>query len=159
MSKTMRNSGLDSFDAKILSILQADGRITNHELGERVGLSSSSCHRRVKALEEEGVIDGYRAIVKEEAVGLTLSVFVQITLKNQNTDILDVFEKAVCGHKEIMECYLMSGQFDYLLRVVARNSKDYERIHNHVLTRLPGVDRVVTSFAIRNVSKRTDLPL
>lgn len=149
----------DKFDTAILEILQEDGQCSFSDLGDRVGLSPSACHKRVKELWRQGVITQQVALVDEREVGLETSVFVQATLKNQQQATLNAFEKAVTLHREIMECYLMAGLSDYLLRILCRDGADYERIHNEILTRLPGVDRVITNFAIRKVFRRTAVPL
>jgi DNA-binding Lrp family transcriptional regulator len=155
----MSYAKIDKFDKAILGQLQADSRLTFSEVGERVGLSASACHKRVKAMEEAGLIAGYVAIVAEEQARLRTSVFVQISLASQKQDVLEAFERAVSGHEEIMECFLMAGLSDYLLRVLCRDGEDYERIHNTILVRLPGVERVVSNFAIRKVLRRTAVPL
>lgn len=150
---------MDEFDTKILTQLQQDAQMPFALLGERVGLSPSACHKRVKQMQGSGLIAGQVAIVDEQRVGLKTSVFVQATLKNQQEETLAAFEKAVATHREIMECYLMSGLSDYLLRILCRDGTDYERIHHQILTRLPGVERVMTNFAIRKVLRRTAVPL
>ncbi|MEX6633829.1 Lrp/AsnC family transcriptional regulator [Hyphococcus lacteus] len=150
---------MDKFDAAILKILQEDGQTPFSELGERVGLSPSACHKRVKELWRTGMIAQQVVILDEAKAGLETSVFVQATLKNQQEATLTAFEKAVKHHREIMECYLMAGLSDYLLRILCRDGADYERIHADILTRLPGVDRVITNFAIRKVFRRTAVPL
>jgi len=150
---------LDNVDISILTELQDDGRLTNAELAERVGLSASACHRRVKTLENSGVVDRYVAILSEEALGRGITVYVQVTLDNQKRDTLQVFEDAVRDVPEVMECYLMSGEADYLVRVLVRDANDYERVHREVLSSLPGVARLVSSFTIRRVFSRTNLPV
>ncbi len=150
---------IDDFDRAILKILQANGQTSFSELGERVGLSPSACHKRVADLRETGVITQTVTLIDERLAGLETSVFVQATLKNQQQATLKAFEKAVGRHDEIMECYLMAGLSDYLLRILCRDGAHYERIHNDILTRLPGVDRVVTNFSIRKVLRRTAVPL
>ena len=150
---------LDDFDRAILKILQADGQTSFSELGERVGLSPSACHKRVADLRASGVITQTVTLLDERLAGLETSVFVQATLKNQQRATLETFEKAVARHDEIMECYLMAGLSDYLLRILCRDGAHYERIHNDILTQLPGVDRVVTNFSIRKVLRRTAVPL
>lgn len=150
---------LDTTDHAILHELQADGRISNVQLAERVHLSESACLRRVRLLEESGVIDRFTMIVNQAAVGLPGNVFAEITLTSQKQEDLDRFEEAVRAVPEIMECYLITGEYDYLLRVVARDTVDYERIHHQHLTHLPGVARVKTSFTLRTVAKKTELPL
>ena len=150
---------MDKFDTAILEILQEDSQCPFNELGERVGLSPSACHKRVKDMRRAGVITQQVALVDERKAGLETSVYVQATLKNQQQSTLDAFEKAVGLHREIMECYLMAGLSDYLLRILCRDGADYERIHTEILTRLPGVDRVISNFAIRKVLRRTAIPL
>lgn len=151
--------GMDNFDRAILEVLQNNGQTPFTDLGEQVGLSPSACHKRVKALWDEQLISQQVAIIDEAKAGLKTSVFVQATLKNQQQATLNAFEKAVSRHREIMECYLMAGLSDYLMRILCRDGDDYERIHTEVLTRLPGVDRVTTNFAIRKVLRRTAVPL
>jgi Lrp/AsnC family leucine-responsive transcriptional regulator len=152
--------GLDETDRKILRILQGDGRMTNSALAERVHLSESACLRRVRRLETEGVIDGYVMLVNQDAIGRSSNIFVEITLTSQSEDCLDAFEAAVRDCPEVMACYLMSGDADYFLHVVAADTADYERIHRSYLARFPNVARIRTSFALRAVSKKTayDLP-
>jgi Lrp/AsnC family leucine-responsive transcriptional regulator len=150
---------LDATDRAILAALQADGRMTNAQLAERVHLSESACLRRVRLLEEGGVIDRYTMLVDPVAVGIPGNVFAEITLVSQQQQDLDRFEAAVREVPEVMECYLVTGEYDYLLRVVARDTVDYERIHHQYLTKLPGVARVKSSFTLRTVAKKTALPL
>lgn len=150
---------LDNVDVAILTELQEQGRLTNSELAERAGLSASACHRRVKTLENSGVIDRYVAILSEKALGRGMNVYVQVTLDNQKRDTLTGFETAVEGVPEVMECYLMSGDADYLIRVLVRDANDYERVHREVLSGLPGVARLVSSFTIRRVFSRTTMPV
>jgi len=150
---------LDRIDRAILAELQRNGRLSNRELAERVHLSESACLRRVRALEEAGVIDRYAALVNQAKVGLPGNVFVSITLNRQEQADLAAFEAAVQGVPEVMECYLMTGQQDYLLRVVVSDPADFERLHSQHLTRLPGVARVQSSFALRLVRKGSGLPL
>jgi Lrp/AsnC family leucine-responsive transcriptional regulator len=150
---------LDSVDVSILTELQDNGRLTNAELAERVGLSPSACHRRVKTLEGSGIVDRYVAILSEAALGRGITVYVTVTLDNQKHDTLQHFEAAVQAVPEVMECYLMSGEADYLVRVLVRDANDYERIHREVLSSLPGVARLMSSFAIRRVFSRTNLPV
>ena len=150
---------LDRTDQALIAELQRDGRLTNRELAERVHLSESACLRRVRALEEAGVIDRYAALVNQSKVGLPGNVFVSITLNRQEQADLRAFEEAVRRVPEVMECYLMTGQQDYLLRVVVSDPADFERLHSQHLTRLPGVARVQSSFALRTVRKSTELPM
>lgn len=148
----------DKIDIAILDAVQRDGRLSNVDLAERVGLSESACLRRVKNLESRGVITHYAAHLDEQTVGLPGTVFVRVSLESQREEQLLNFEESVRHVPEVMECYLMSGDVDYIVRVVVRDAPDYERVH-HILTNLPGVDRVHSSFALRNVLRRTRLPL
>tara|TARA_Y100000590_G_scaffold422965_1_gene528255 strand:- start:571 stop:1026 length:456 start_codon:yes stop_codon:yes gene_type:complete len=150
---------MDYFDKKLLSILQTNGRISNVELSDAVNLSESACLRRVKSLEERGFIDKYVALLDQKKAGLTDTVFVHIVLKREEKSELLAFEEAVKKIPEILECYLMTGEFDYLLHLVVANMADFERLHNESLTQLPGVSRVNSSFAIRTVQKTTALPI
>ena len=150
---------LDRIDRAILAELQRNGRLSNRELAEHVHLSESACLRRVRTLEEAGVIDRYAALVNQAKVGLPGNVFVSITLNRQEQADLAAFEAAVQGVPEVMECYLMTGQQDYLLRVVVSDPADFERLHSQHLTRLPGVARVQSSFALRIVRRGSELPL
>lgn len=150
---------LDRIDRQILMLLQADGRISNADVAERVHLSPSACLRRVKRLEDEGLIEGYRMLVSQQAIGKPTNVFVEISLKNQNDGMLDAFERAVAQCPEIMECYLMAGDADYVVRVIAADVADFERIHRTYLSRLPGVARLRSSFALRTICRKTALPL
>jgi len=149
----------DRHDRAILRELQRDGRISNVELAGHVQLSESACLRRVRALETAGYIEGYCALVNPARAGLPGTVFVNITLQRQDQADLAAFERAIGDVPEVMECYLMTGEFDYLLRIVVADTADFERIHNQRLTRLPGVARVHSSFALRTVCKRSALPL
>lgn len=150
---------VDKYDKLILDALQKEGRISNVQLAEKVSLSESACLRRVRALEEAGVIDRYAALVSQPRVGLPGNVFVHIGLQREEESELTAFEAAVKNIPEVMECYLMTGEFDYLLRVVVSDMADFERLHRDALTRLPGVARVNSSVTIRTVQKKTELPL
>ena len=150
---------LDRYDRLILKALQRDGRISNVQLASQVNLSESACLWRVRALEDAGFIDRYAALLNQNRAGLPGNVFVQIGLHREVESDLSAFEDAVREIPEIMECYLMSGEFDYLIRVVVADMADFERIHKETLTRLPGVARVNSSFAIRTVRRKTELPL
>ena len=149
----------DKTDYAILRQLQSDGRLSNVQLAERVNLSESACLRRVRLLDEAGVIERYVMLLNQAALGLPGNVFVEIALQRQQRQALDEFERAVVNVPEVMECYLMSGEYDYLLRVVVADAADYERIHHEHLTRLPGVDRVHSSFGLRVVTRKTELPV
>lgn len=150
---------LDRYDKSILEALQQDGRMSNVQLAGRVNLSESACLRRVRALEDAGIIDRYAALVSQPKVGLSGNVFVHIGLQREEESELAAFEDAIRNIPEVMECYLMTGEFDYLLRVVVSDMADFERLHRDALTRLPGVARVNSSVAIRTVRKKTELPL
>jgi DNA-binding Lrp family transcriptional regulator len=150
---------LDKFDRSILKTLQRNGRTANSVLAQQVNLSESACLRRVRTLEESGLIEGYVALINQEHAGCPVNVFVNITLERQDQTDLHAFEEAVRKIPEVMECYLMTGDYDYLLRVVASDTADFERIHSKVLTRLPGVARVHSSFALRPVQKSRELPI
>lgn len=157
--KVVSAVALDDIDRKMLRALQTDGRMTNADLARTVNLSESACLRRLRALETEHVISRYAAVVNERAVGLPISVFVTVTLSSQAESVLTAFETAVATAPEVVECYLMTGSSDYLLRLVVRDVDDLERIHARELTRLPGVTRVSSSIAMRTVVKRVALPV
>lgn len=150
---------LDRYDRLILQSLQREGRITNSQLAARANLSESACLRRVRALESAGLIEGYAAVLNEQKAGLGVNVFVSITLERQEQADLAAFEQAVRRVPEVMECYLMSGEYDYLLRVVVTDTADFERVHSRHLTSLPHVARVHSSFALRTVQKSRELPV
>ncbi|GAB4390253.1 MAG: Lrp/AsnC family transcriptional regulator [Albidovulum sp.] len=140
-------------------MLQRNGRITNAELSERVNLSPSACHRRVQRLEEEGFIAGYVALVNARRVDRPTTVFVEITLSGQADEILEAFERAVRLVPDILECHLMAGSADYLLKVIARDTEDFARIHRQHLARLPGIAQMHSSFALRTVRQTTAIPV
>lgn len=142
---------MDGIDRKILDLLAQDSRLTGEQLGERVGLSPSAAHRRVKALEESGVILGYRARLSAAARGNPSTVFVQVTLTDQRQATMLAFESAMANTPQIVEAYLMSGQSDYLIKVLVREQDSYERIHREILSALPGVQRLVSQFTIRTL--------
>jgi len=150
---------IDRYDRSILEALQRDGRISNKQLAGQVNLSESACLRRVRTLEDSGMIERYVAMVSQSKAGLPGDVLVHIGLHREEQSELAAFEAAVRDIPEVMECYLMTGEFDYLLRVVVRDMADFERLHKDALTRLPGVARVNSSVAIRTVLKKTELPL
>jgi DNA-binding Lrp family transcriptional regulator len=150
----MKQQDLDALDRAILSALLEDGRLSQVELAERIPLSPTAIARRLRALEEAGVIEGYQARVSRQAVGLTMTVIVQISLKTQNEDLLEAFEKAVVRAPSVVSCHLMSGDDDYVVTVMARDLADFERIHKEQLSRLPGVARMKSSFVLRDVTSR-----
>jgi DNA-binding Lrp family transcriptional regulator len=144
---------MDDLDRAIIRHLRQDGRMPNAALAEAVGLSPSACLRRLRLLERNGTIRGYTVVVDDPAPRETVVVIVQITLERQTDDHLRRFEDAVRKCPEVRECYLMTGIADYLLRVEARDAADYERIHKEALSRMPGVARIQSSFAIRTVTR------
>ena len=154
----MPDAILDAIDRDILASLQAEGRMTNQQLSEKVGLSPSPCLRRVRALEEKGVIAGYVALVNPDPIGLSVSAFVRIRLDQQDDAHLASFEAAVASFPEVMECYLMTGEADYQLRVLVGTLSDFEDFLRHKLTKIKGVSQVTTSFALRPIVYRTALP-
>nr|WP_272874819.1 Lrp/AsnC family transcriptional regulator [Roseomonas marmotae] len=147
----MYSPALDGIDRKILRLLRANGRMSNADLAEAVGLSPSACLRRHRHLESSGIIRGYTAIIEDPAPQARTVVIVQITLEKQTEDAFNRFEAAVRQCPEVCECYLMTGASDYQLRVEARDAADYERIHKEQLSRMPGVARIQSAFAIRTV--------
>ena len=150
---------LDARDLKMLRILQCDGRVTNADLAERVNLSPSACHRRLRQLEASGVIGAYVALLNPRAVGRAAIVFVEITLNSQADEVLEAFEAAVGEIPAVLECHLMAGSADYMLKVSARDTDDFALIHRRHLARLPGVAQMHSSFSLRTVSNTTALPL
>ena len=155
----MKFEELDKQDKIILSLLQQSGNMALADVAAKAGLSASSCHRRIKLLEEQGVIQGYAANLNRKSLGLANEFFVEVTLNAQSEEVLEKFEKAVARVPEILECHLMSGQFDYLLRVIAKDAEDYERIHRTRLARLPGLQRIQSSLALRTVKDWSGYPL
>ncbi|MBQ0805787.1 Lrp/AsnC family transcriptional regulator [uncultured Sulfitobacter sp.] len=150
---------LDDIDRRILTALQRKGRMSNSDLSEQVHLSPSACHRRVQQLETEGYIQGYVALLNARKMGVPTTVFVEITLQGQADEVLDSFEKAVSLIPAVLECHLMAGSADYLLKVVAEDTEDFARIHRQFLARLPGVGQMQSSFALRTVRNTTALPV
>ena len=146
---------IDALDKAILAALVDDGRRTQVDLAERVPLSPTAIARRIRALEDAGVIEGYQAKVSRKALGLTMTVVVQISLKSQNEELLAAFEKAAAAAPSVVACQLMSGDDEYLITVLARDLSDYERIHKEELSRLPGVVRLKSSFALREIASRS----
>ncbi len=155
----MKFEELDKSDKIILKILQDKGQTPIAELAEKAGLSPSACHRRVAILEKHGMIEGYAAQLNRRKLGFVNEFFVEVSLIAQSEQTLEKFEAAVQRVPEILECHLMSGQFDYLLRVIARDAEDYEMIHRQKLTRLPGVQRIQSSLALREVKPWSGLPI
>lgn len=154
----MPKQELDRLDQRILEILQTDARTTNADLAEAVGLSPSPCLRRVRSLEAAGVISQYVTLVKADSIGLPVTVFATVTLDRQIESNLETFENAVLERPEVMEAYLMSGEYDYLLRIVVPDLASYERFLMDHLTKISGVAGIKSSFAIRQVQYKTALP-
>jgi DNA-binding Lrp family transcriptional regulator len=142
---------LDDLDAAILRCLEQHGRATNYEVGEAVGLSASAASRRIQALEVMGAIRGYHAQIDDRLLGKRTTVFIRVTLERQSAAVLGAFEEAIRKCKGITSCHLMAGQYDYMLVVRVADIDDYGRLHQNELSRLPGVTRLETSFALRNV--------
>jgi Lrp/AsnC family transcriptional regulator, leucine-responsive regulatory protein len=153
------NMPLDRVDRRLLEILQREGRLSNAALAERVHLSPSPCLRRVKALEEDGVIDGYRAVLEREAVGLGLTVFVEIKVEGHSDRLAEEIEAAVNAMPEVVACHIVSGAADFLLEVVVPDLRAYERLLLGSLLKLPAVVDVRSNFAIRTVKAPGPLPL
>lgn len=150
---------IDATDARILTVLQRRGRISNADLSEEVNLSPSACHRRVQRLEQAGIIRDYVALLDPRKLGRPTTVFVEITLSGQADEVLDAFERGVSRIPDVLECHLMAGTADYLLKVIARDTEDFARIHRRYLARLPGVAQMHSSFALRTVRQTTALPV
>ena len=150
---------LDETDLRILRAVQKDGRMSNADLSEVVNLSQSACHRRVQRLESEGYIDGYVALLNSRKMGRRTTIFVEITLNGQADEVLDAFERAVLRVPEVLECHLMAGNADYLLKVVAADAEDFAQIHRRYLAKLPGVQTIQSSFSLRNVQQTTALAI
>ena len=155
----MPHIAIDTLDRAILRELMRNGRLTNADLAERIHLSPSACLRRVKLMEEAGLISGYVMMLDPVRAGLPGVAFVLVTLDQQGRAALDRFEGAVARFPEILECYLLAGSADYMVRVTYRNSADFERIHTDILTQLPGVSRLQSTLVLRTVKKITDLPI
>ena len=144
---------LDATDHRIIELLQSDGRMSNAQLAERIHRSESACHRRVRRLENAGVIEGYTTLINQAAIGTPANIFVEITLANLGEETLNAFEEAVRACDEVISCFFMTGDSDYLLQIAAADTEDYERIYRTHLSRFPGIARIRSSFAIRVVSK------
>jgi Lrp/AsnC family leucine-responsive transcriptional regulator len=149
----------DAIDIKIIAAVQNDGRISTYDLAEKVGLSPSPCARRLRLLEEAGIIKGYTAIIDQTKVGLPISAFASIKLDRQREENLDRFARAVASWPEVADCYLMTGQRDYLMRIVVPDLPAYEEFLKSKLTRLEGVASIETSFALGQVKRSETLPL
>jgi DNA-binding Lrp family transcriptional regulator len=150
---------LDRIDRRILMALQRNARIANQELADQVGISASACWRRVRQLESDGVIQRYAAVLDPVRLGLPVSILINVSLEKQGEKALQVFESAVAAWPEVMECYLMTGDADYLLRVVVADLAAYEQFLMRKLTRVPGIASIRSSFALRAVRHRSELPI
>jgi Lrp/AsnC family leucine-responsive transcriptional regulator len=155
----MPNYPLDKIDLAILDQLQTSGRMTNQELADLVGLSPSPCLRRIRQLENQGVITGYGALIDPDKIGLSVMAFVRVRLHQQNDKGITVFESAVMTFPEVMECYLMSGEADYNLRVLVGSLYEFEEFLREKLTKIESVSEVKSSFALRHVVYKTAIPL
>ena len=149
---------MDSKDRQILRALQSDGRLTNQDLSDQVNLSPSPCLRRVRNLEEQGVIQGYTAVVDQKAWGLPVTVFIRITLERHSDEAVEAFERAITDMSQVMDCWMMTGRADYLLRVIAADLDDYERFVRRDLHRAHGIASIDTSFAYGRVKHAQVLP-
>lgn len=152
-------SHIDATDRKLLLALQRDSHRSVQELGQDVGLSPSACHRRIRALEKQGYILAYRAWLNAEQLGFSMQFFIEVSLAHQSEESFVAFEDAVRHVPEVLECHLMAGSFDYILRVVVRDHADFERLHRRLIAKLPGVAQVHSNMSIRTVKTRTGLPL
>ena len=150
-SRVAQPEGLDELDTAILRYLERNGRATNFDVGEAVGLSASAASRRIQALEVSGLIRGYRAVVDDRLLGKHITVYIRVTLERQSASVLSAFEAAVRRCHDIVSCHLMAGQYDYMLVARVGGIDDYGRLHQVELSRLPGVTRLETSFALRDV--------
>ena len=153
----MRTMALDRIDIAILDTLQKHGRISNAALAEKVGLSQSACSRRLDNLEQSGVISGYHARLSNAALGHKMTAIVHISLSGQFEKSLSEFEAAIRRCPNVLSCHLMSGEYDYILRIAARDLEDYERIHKEWLSAMPHVTKIDSSFALREVIDRTGM--
>ncbi len=157
--KTEKQVSLDDTDIQILANLQNNCRQSISELAEKVHLSTSACHRRIKSLEDLGVVTGYVAKLSPQKLGFRAEFFVELSLATQGEEAFENFEKALRQIPEVLECYLVGGQYDYLLRIVAQDTEDYERIHRQSLSRLPGVTRIQSILSLRTVKPNLGLPI
>ncbi|GLQ21993.1 Lrp/AsnC family transcriptional regulator [Algimonas porphyrae] len=150
---------IEATDRKILSALQMDSRRSAASIGETVGLSASACHRRIRLLEDRGVIEGYGARLNAEALGYTVTFFVEVSLEGQSEAILGAFEGAADARPEVLECYLTTGNADYVLKVAALDTEDFERIHRRVISGLPHVTRIQSSLVMKTVKRWRGYPV
>lgn len=149
---------ISDIDRKILQALQTNCRQTSAVVGEQVGLSASACHRRIGLLEERGLIEGYAARLNGEALGYAMTFYVEVTLEGQSEAVLSAFERAALARPEVLECHLMTGQADYLIKVAAPDVGDYERIYKRIISALPHVSRIQSSLVMKTVKRWTGYP-
>jgi Lrp/AsnC family leucine-responsive transcriptional regulator len=154
LAQEIRTGTLDEIDVAIIRVLQHKGRATNDEVGDAVGLSPSAASRRIHTLENRGVILGYQALVENHTLGAGTTVFVRVTLESQTAPVLQAFESAIKRCNSVTSCHLMAAQYDYMLQVKISNIADYEHVHQQELSRFPGVKRIESSFAVRDVVER-----
>ena len=150
---------MDYIEYKLLNSLQKNARLTNLELAKQVGLSASPCLRRVKSLEESGVIKGYSAIINQNKVHLSVNVFVQVSLERQSEERLQIFEEKIMEYREVMEAYLMTGEADYLLRIVVKDLQAYEKFLKDNLTKIKGIASIRSYFSLKQVTRKYNLPI
>lgn len=150
---------LSEIDRKILRAVQDNSALSMAELGDRVGLSASACHRRLKSLEERGLVSGYGAILDRRQLGFAMQFFIEVSLVSQSEPVLEAFENAVRTIPEILECHLMAGQSDYILRVVCRDAEAFAQLHRELVAKLPGIARVHSNMSIREVKPYAGLPV
>lgn len=150
---------MDYIEYKLLNALQKNARLTNLELAKQVGLSASPCLRRVKSLEESGVITGYSAIINQNKVHLSVNVFVQVSLERQSEERLQIFEEKIMEYREVMEAYLMTGEADYLLRIVVKDLQAYEKFLKDNLTKIKGIASIRSYFSLKQVTRKYNLPI
>ena len=146
---------MDRIDQRLLSSLQDDSRRSIAELAEQVALSPSACHRRIKQLEDSGIIQGYGARVDGKKLGYAMEFFIEVSLETQHEEALTSFESSVKEIPEILECFLMTGESDYILRIAVKDTEDYERFYRETLGKMPGVSRIQSSLVLRTISRRT----
>ena len=149
---------IDGIDQKIISLLQFDCRQSIADISEKVGLSPSACHRRIGILEKDGVIEGYKAQINGDKLGYHIAFFVEVSLENQSEQVLAAFEAAALARPQILECYLMTGSADYLLKVAAENTREYERIYRRVIAALPHVSGIQSSLVMKQVKRWNGYP-
>lgn len=150
---------LDHLDRAIVNALQDNARLSNADLAEQVNLSASACHRRTRLLEESGLVSGYAMLLDPKAAGLPGTAFVSVQLESQGRSNLEQFERAIARVPEVLECYLLAGQFDYIIKITYEDAGHLERLHAETLTQLPGVVRVHSTLTLRTVKRTTKLPI